>query len=160
VRIAKLRDALQKGIFKSIDKVVLNGHHTRRLPNFLNISILDIEGESLLLELDEHGIMVNTGSACNSQSLEPSYVLTALGNPYEFVHGSIRFTLGRETTMAGIDHVLECLPHIVERLRSISPLSLHIDQKSEKRSASASSVSEPRAFVGGQGPHFLKKKGN
>jgi len=150
-KTAKLRDALQKGIFKSIDKVVLNGHPTKRLPNFLNISILDIEGESLLLELDEHGIMINTGSACNSESLEPSYVLTALGNPYEFVHGSIRFTLGPQTTMADVNHVLKYLPKIVERLRRISPLDLSTDQKK--------AMSDPRAFIGNQAPHFLRKKG-
>lgn len=149
-KTAKLRDSLQKGIFKTIDKVVLNGHPTKRLPNFLNISILDIEGESLLLELDEHGIMINTGSACNSESLEPSYVLTALGNPYEFVHGSIRFTLGPQTTMADVDHVLKYLPKIVERLRSISPLDLSTDQKK--------AMSDSRAFIGNQTPHFLRKK--
>ena len=149
-KIAKMRDALQKGIFKSIDKVVLNGHPTKRLPNFLNISILDIEGESLLLELDEHGIMINTGSACNSESLEPSYVLTALGNPYEFVHGSIRFTLGAETTMADVNHVLKYLPKIVDRLRRISPLDLSTNQKK--------AMSDPKAFIGNQTPHFLRKK--
>jgi cysteine desulfurase len=149
-KMAKLRDALQRGIFKSIDKVVLNGHPNKRLPNFLNISILDIEGESLLLELDEHGIMINTGSACNSESLEPSYVLTALGNPYEFVHGSIRFTLGAETTMADVNHVLKYLPKIVERLRSISPLDLSTDQKK--------TMSDPKAFISNQTPHFLRKK--
>ncbi|MEK7501338.1 MAG: cysteine desulfurase family protein, partial [Patescibacteria group bacterium] len=72
-RIKKMRDILEKGIFKSISKVVFNGHPIKRLPNYLNISILDIEGEAMLLHLDELGIMVNTGSACNSQSLEPSY---------------------------------------------------------------------------------------
>ncbi|MFA6554329.1 MAG: cysteine desulfurase family protein [Candidatus Paceibacterota bacterium] len=145
----KLRDALQKGIFGSVKKVVLNGHPTKRLPNFLNISILDIEGESLLLELDEHGIMINTGSACNSESLEPSYVLTALGNPYEFVHGSIRFTLGPETTMSDVKYVLKFLPKIVERLRRISPLDLSEDEKKV--------MSDPRAFVGNKTPHFLRK---
>lgn len=149
-KIKRLRDALQKGIFKSIDKVVLNGHPTKRLPNFLSVSILDIEGESLLLELDEHGIMANTGSACNSESLEPSYVLTALGNPYEFIHGSIRFTLGPNNKMSEVNYVLKCLPKIVERLRKISPLNLSIDQKKI--------ISDPRAFVGNQTPHYLRKR--
>jgi cysteine desulfurase len=148
--VKKLRDALQKGIFTSIKKVVLNGHPTKRLPNFLNISILDIEGESLLLELDEHGIMINTGSACNSESLEPSYVLTALGNPYEFVHGSIRFSLGKDTTMSDVNYVLKHLPKIVERLRKISPLELSIDERKV--------MSDPRAFIGNQTPHFLRGK--
>lgn len=149
-KIKKLRDALQKGIFRTISKVVLNGHPDRRLPNFLNVSILDIEGESLLLELDEHGIVINTGSACNSESLEPSYVLTALGNPYEFVHGSIRFTLGPETTMSDVNHVIKRLPAIVDRLRKISPLDLSENEKKM--------MSDPRAFVGGKTPHFLRKK--
>ena len=131
-RIKKMRDALEKGIFKSIPKVVLNGHPKLRLPNFVNVSILDIEGEAMLLYLDELGIIVNTGSACNSQSLEPSYVLTALGNPYEFVHGSIRFTLGKTTTMTDVKYVLKHLPGIVKKLREISPLNLDLNQK-EKR---------------------------
>ena len=150
IHVKKLRDALQTGIFKSIRKVVLNGHLTKRLPNFLNISILDIEGESLLLELDEHGIMINTGSACNSESLEPSYVLTALGNPYEFVHGSIRFTLGAETTMSDVNYVMKTLPAIVNRLRAISPLDLSLDERK--------AMSDPRAFIGNQTPHFLRKQ--
>ncbi len=149
-RVKKLRDALQKGIFKTVKKVVLNGHSTKRLPNFLNISILDVEGESLLLELDEYGIMINTGSACNSESLEPSYVLTALGNPYEFVHGSVRFTLSTETKMSDVNYVLKYLPAIVERLRKISPLNLSLGEKK--------TMSDPRAFIGGQTPHFLRKK--
>jgi len=147
--VKKLRDKLEKGIFKSISKVVLNGHPTRRLPNFLNISILDIEGEALLLYLDEKGIFVNTGSACNSESLEPSYVLTALGNPYEYVHGSIRFTLGKGTTTSDINYVLRELPPIVAKLRKISPLNLKLGKKER--------MSEPKAFVGGQAPHFLRK---
>jgi cysteine desulfurase len=151
IHVKKLRNALQAGIFKSIKKVVLNGHPTKRLPNFLNISILDIEGESLLLELDEHGIMINTGSACNSESLEPSYVLTALGNPYEFVHGSIRFTLGAETTMSDVNYVLKRLSTIVNRLRAISPLNLSLNEKK--------AISDPRAFIGNQTPHFLRKQG-
>ena len=149
-RMKKMRDTLEKGIFKLIPKVVLNGHSTKRLPNFLNISILDIEGEALLLYLDELGIMVSTGSACNSQSLEPSYVLTALGNPYEYVHGSVRFTLGKGNTMQDIKYVLKKLPIIVKKLRDISPLELKMDQ--------TSAMSNPKAFIGGQTPHFLRKK--
>ncbi len=149
-RIKKLRDILEKGIFKSVPKVVLNGHKTKRLPNFLNISILDVEGEAMLLMLDELGIMVGTGSACNSLSLEPSYVLTALGNPYEFVHGSLRFTLGHGNTMSDIKYVLKHLPIIVKKLRAISPLDLSLQQKKK--------ISDPRAFVGNQTPHFLRNK--
>jgi cysteine desulfurase len=149
-KIARLRDMLEKGIIKSIPKVIVNGNPSRRLPNFSNISILDIEGESLLLELDEHGIMINTGSACNSESLEPSYVLSAMGNPYEFVHGSIRFTLGPESDEKQVRHVISHLPKIVERLRRISPLNLNEDEKKV--------MSDPRAFIGGKTPHFLRKK--
>mgnify|MGYP001576057944 FL=1 len=149
-RIERLRNTLKKGIFKSISRVVLNGHKTKRLPNFLNISILDIEGEAMLLSLDEIGIMVNTGSACNSQSLEPSYILMALGNPYEYIHGSIRFTLGKSNTITDIKYVLKHLPKIVDKLRKISPLNLHLNQKS--------TISDPRAFIGNQTPHFLRKK--
>jgi cysteine desulfurase len=126
VRVKKLRDKLEAGIFRTIPKVVLNGDKTRRLPNFLNVSILDVEGEATLLRLDEKGISVNTGSACSSESLEPSYVLTALGNPYEYIHGSIRFTLGRETTASDVDYVLRELPPVVAKLRRISPLNLKI----------------------------------
>ncbi len=149
-RVKKLRDRLEKGIMKNIPKVLLNGHPTKRLPNFFNVSILDIEGEAMLLYLDEKGILVNTGSACNSESLEPSAVLVALGRPYEFVHGSIRFTLGKSTTKDEVDHVLKELPGIVRVLRRVSPLNLNLDQ--------SASVSQPKAFVGGQTPHFLRKK--
>jgi cysteine desulfurase len=149
-QIKKMRDALEKGIFKMIPKVVLNGHQTKRLPNFLNISILDVEGEAMLLMLDELGIMVGTGSACNSLSLEPSSVLSALGNPYEYVHGSLRFSLGRGNTMQDVKYVLKHLPIIVKKLRAISPLELSLGQ--------TKTVSDRRAFVGGQTPHFLKKK--
>jgi cysteine desulfurase len=149
-RTKKLRDRLERGIIEKIPKVRLNGHRTNRLPNFLNISILDIEGEALLLYLDELGIVVNTGSACNSENLEPSAVLTSLGNPYEFVHGSIRFTLGTNTTEKNVDYVLKHLPRIVEKLRKISPLNLRMDQKAE--------MSTPKAFVGRQTPHFIRKR--
>ena len=125
-RIKKLRDTLEKGIFKTIPKVILNGHLKERLPNFLNISILDVEGEAMLLHLDELGIMAGTGSACNSQNLEPSYILAALGHSYEYIHGSLRFTLGHGNTMADIKYVLKHLPIVVKKLRKISPLELKI----------------------------------
>jgi cysteine desulfurase len=148
-RLRKLRDQLEQGVVKSIPKVVLNGHRAKRLPNFCNLSILDVEGEALLLHLDNLGIMVGTGSACNSESLEPSAVLVALGNPYEFVHGSIRFTLGPTTKSSDIKYVLKHLPKIAQELRRISPLNLKTNQKEK--------LSDPRAFVGGQTPHFLRK---
>jgi cysteine desulfurase len=149
-RIRKLRDELEKNIIKNIKKVVLNGHKTKRLPNFLNISVLDIEGEAAMLYLDEKGIFVSTGSACNSQSLEPSYILTALGRPYEHIHGSIRFSLGRYSGPDCIKYVSENFPDIVERLRRMSPINVNMTSKKE--------MSQPKAFVGGQKPHFLRKK--
>lgn len=150
VRIEKLRDRLEWGLRKHIPKLVMNGGSAPRLPNFLNVSILDVEGEALLLSLDELGIMIGTGSACDSESLEPSSVLMALGRPYEFIHGSLRFTLGEKTSAADIDYVIAQLPAVVERLRRISPLNLTTNQHS--------SMATPRAFVGGQTPHFLRKK--
>lgn len=126
-KIKKLRDTLEKGIFRSIPKVVLNGHPTERLPNFLNISLLDVEGEAMLLYLDELGISVSTGSACNSQSLEPSYILSALGRPYEYIHGSLRFTLGKYSTAEDVKYVLKYLPEVVKKLRAISPINLKLN---------------------------------
>lgn len=116
-RIEKLRNELEQGIFKLIPKVVLNGHPQKRLPNFLNVSILDIEGEAALLYLDQKGISASTGSACDSQSLEPSHVILALGRPYEHAHGSLRFTLGKYTTRESVRYLLKHLPPIVKKLR-------------------------------------------
>lgn len=123
-RIKKLSDKLTEGILK-IPKTFLNGHPEKRLPNNVNITILDIEGEALLLHLDEKGVFISTGSACTSRSLEPSHVILATGLPYEAAHGSMRFTLGRETTEEEIDYVLEVLPKIVEDLRKISPIRVN-----------------------------------
>jgi cysteine desulfurase len=92
------------------------------LPNNVNISIHFVEGESLLLNLDMEGIAASTGSACSSNTLEPSHVLLALGLSHELAHGSLRFTLGRYTKEEDIDYVLEVLPKIVDKLRSMSPL--------------------------------------
>jgi cysteine desulfurase len=90
------------------------------------VSILDIEGEALTLYLDSYGIYASTGSACTSQSLDPSHVLIAIGRPYEYAHGSIRFTLGKTTTRQQIDYVMKVLPGIVETLRAVSPLNLKL----------------------------------
>lgn len=122
-RIAAMRDRLRDGILAAIPDTILNGHPTERLPNNLNVSFRYIEGESVLLMLDAHGICASTGSACSSASLEPSHVLLAIGLPHETAHGSLRLTLGDLTTDADVDYVLEVLPKVVERLRSISPLS-------------------------------------
>ncbi|WP_394339033.1 cysteine desulfurase NifS [Methanofollis sp. UBA420] len=120
--IAAMRDRLREGILAAIPDTILNGHPTQRLPNNLNVSFRYIEGESVLLMLDAHGICASTGSACSSASLEPSHVLLAIGLPHETAHGSLRLTLGDLTTDEDVDHVLEVLPTIVARLRSMSPL--------------------------------------
>lgn len=126
-RLVPLRDRFIAGILEHVPKVVLNGHPRERLPNNVNVSILDIEGEAVLLYLDEVGISAATGSACDSASLDPSHVILAIGRPYEFAHASIRFTLGRSTTAEDIDYVLEKLPPIVQILRQISPVSIDMD---------------------------------
>jgi len=126
-RLAPLRDQLIAGIRERIPKVRLNGHATERLPNNVNMSIMDIEGEALLLYLDASGVYASTGSACTSASLDPSHVILALGMPYEVAHGSIRFTLGRSTAAADIAYVLDVLPPLVEKLRAISPV--RVDEK-------------------------------
>ncbi|TAL20224.1 aminotransferase class V-fold PLP-dependent enzyme [Patescibacteria group bacterium] len=127
VRLIPLRDKLIAGILERIPKVVLNGHPTERLPNNVNVSILDVEGEAVLLYLDEQGIAAATGSACDSASLDPSHVILAIGRPYEFAHASIRFSLGRSTTGEDIDYVLAKLPGVVELLRQVSPVKIELD---------------------------------
>jgi cysteine desulfurase len=126
-RLIELRDYMIAEFEKRVPKVRLNGHATERLPNNVNITFMDIEGESLILFLNELGISAATGSACTSESLDPSHVIVATGVPYECAHGSIRFSLGRKTSRADIDYVLEVLPKIVEILRKISPLNLDPD---------------------------------
>jgi cysteine desulfurase len=121
-RLLLLRDKLIKGLLENIPDVRLNGHPTARLPNNVNVSVKYIEGESMLLNLDMLGIAASSGSACTSGSLDPSHVLLAIGLPHEISHGSLRFTLGKQTTEAEIDYVLEKLPPIVEKLRKMSPL--------------------------------------
>ncbi len=121
-RQQELRDYLIKEILAQIPHTILNGSKENRLPNNVNISFLGIEGEALLLYLDHAGVAVSTGSACSSQSLDPSHVITALGYDHERAHSSIRFTLGRRTTKKEIDYTLKVLPEIVEKLRTLSPI--------------------------------------
>lgn len=123
-RVSALRDKLIKGILSSIPKTILNGHPSKRLPNNVNVSFVDVEGEAILLELNEKGICASAGSACTSLKLEPSHVILATGLPFEAAHGSIRFSLGKYTTKKDINFVLKVLPSIIERLRSISPVHL------------------------------------
>lgn len=120
-RLKKLRDRLIDGLLK-IPNSRLNGSREDRSPANVNISFLNAEGESILLNLDMEGIAASTGSACTSGSLEPSHVLSAMGLPPEECHGSVRFTLGRQTTAEEIDKVILVMRNIVEKLRKMSPL--------------------------------------
>lgn len=121
-RLTLLRDKLINGIMEAIPNARLNGHPTDRLPGNCNISFAFVEGESVLMLLDMNGICASSGSACTSGSLDPSHVLLALGLKHEEAHGSVRLTLGHETTEEDVNYVLEKLPPIIERLRSMSPL--------------------------------------
>lgn len=122
-RIARLRDMLADGVLKTIPHSKLNGAPSgERLPNNANFSFIGIEGETLLLDLDRAGIYGSTGSACSSGSLDPSHVLMAIGLSHELAHGSLRLTLGEETTEDDIKYVLETLPGIVAHRREMSPL--------------------------------------
>ena len=122
-KIAALRDELEQGIVAAIADVKVNGDPEHRVPNTTNISFGYIEGESILMYLNDLGVCASSGSACTSGSLEPSHVLRAMGVPFQFAHGSIRFSLSDQTTREDIERVLKELPPIVERLRKISPFS-------------------------------------
>lgn len=123
LRLSKLRDKLIKGVLEKIPHSFLNGHPTKRLPNNANLRFSYIEGESLILSLDMEGVYVSSGSACTSKTLEPSHVLLNIGLAHEEAHGSLLFTLGRQTTEEDVKYVIEILPSIVKRLRMISPLT-------------------------------------
>jgi cysteine desulfurase len=116
-----MRDRLEKGLLAAIPDARINGTTGSRLPNTTNISFQYVEGEAILLMMDAFGICASSGSACTSGSLEPSHVLRALGVPFTFAHGSIRFSLSRFNTDADVDLVLAELPKIIKRLREISP---------------------------------------
>lgn len=118
----KLRDYLIDQILTKVPYARLNGHRTMRLPNNVNISFQFIEGESMLILLDQEGICASSGSACTSGSLDPSHVLLAIGLPHEIAHGSLRLTLSEETTQEDIDYVIEQVAGNIDRLRSMSPL--------------------------------------
>ncbi len=119
--VKEMRDRLEEEILKRVPRTILNGDKKNRLPNTTNISFEFIEGEGILLLLNELGIAASSGSACTSGSLEPSHVLRAMGVPFTAAHGSIRFSLSRYNTMEEADYVIENLPPVIERLRSISP---------------------------------------
>lgn len=120
---SSLRDYLVDRILKEIPDTILNGTMNGRHPGNANITFKYIEGESILLLLNQFGISVSTGSACSSKSLEPSHVLTALGVPVEMIHGTVRFTVGDFTTKEDIDYVVDALKTIVTRLRELSPIN-------------------------------------
>jgi cysteine desulfurase len=121
-RIARLRDRLVAGVLERIPDSQLSGHPTQRLSNSASFLFRYVEGESILLNLDQLGIAASSGSACTSGSLEPSHVLMAMGFAHEIAHGSLRLTLGKGNTAEEIDHVLEVLPGIIDKLRRMSPL--------------------------------------
>jgi cysteine desulfurase len=125
-RLSILRDSFITSVQKAIPDVVLNGHPTLRLPNNIHFSFPSIEGEALVLLLDSYGICASTGSACNAEDLLPSHVLRAIKQPDELIHGSIRFSLGRNTTEDDIAYTISTLTACVSRLRALSPLPLHL----------------------------------
>ncbi len=119
--VRALRDRLENELLSRVPDSRLNGHKTERLPNTSNISFKYVEGEAILLLLDQLGIAASSGSACTSGSLEPSHVLRAMGVPFTFAHGSIRFSLSRYTTGDDVDFVVAKVPGIIDNLRKISP---------------------------------------
>lgn len=123
VQVAALRDKLEQGLLAAIPHAIVNGDTGKRLPNTSSIAFRGVEGEAMLLMLDQYGICASSGSACTSGSLEPSHVLRAMGVPFTYAHGSIRFSLSRYTTEEEIDYVLRIFPPIVEKLRGMSPFA-------------------------------------
>jgi cysteine desulfurase len=117
----RLRDKLETALLKSCPDSSVNGDVLERLPNTTNISFEYVEGEAILLRLNEYGICASSGSACSSGSLEPSHVLRAMGVPFTAIHGSIRFSLSRYNTEEEIDTVINIMPKIIKDLRMLSP---------------------------------------
>jgi cysteine desulfurase len=120
-RLARMRDRLQEAILSKVDEAFLNGHPQRRLPHNLNISFAYVEGESVLMGLNKEAAL-SSGSACTSSTLEPSYVIAALGASAELAHSSIRFSLHRFNTEEEVDFVARRTIEVVQRLREMSPL--------------------------------------
>lgn len=121
-KIEKLRDRLIEGVLKNVSRSQLTGHPEKRVPHIASFIIEGAEGESILLMLDERGVAASSGSACTSGTLEPSHVLLAMGIPPERAHGSLRLSLGKNSTQQEVDYVVKILPEIVERLRKMNPL--------------------------------------
>ena len=128
----ELRDYFIRRVLEEVPYVRLNGDPVKRLPNNANFSFQFIEGESLLIMLDMKGIAGSSGSACTSGSLDPSHVLLAIGLPHEIAHGSLRLTLGADTTKEDLDYTLEQIKEIVQKLRNLSPLYEDFIRKQEK----------------------------
>lgn len=122
-RLAKLRDRLIEGLLETIPESYLNGHPIDRLPNNANVRFSFIEGEALIMSLDEKGVRVSSGSACAAKTLEPSHTLLACGLLHEEAHGSLVFTLGKDNKSDHVEYIINELPGIVKRLRSMSPLT-------------------------------------
>ena len=122
-RCLRMRERTLAGLEERIDRIHLNGHPTLRLPNNINVSFENVEGEPILLGLDFAGIWASSGSACSSASLEPSHVLLAIGRSADLAQGSIRITFGRENTEDDVDYLLSVLPGLVDKLRAMPSLS-------------------------------------
>jgi cysteine desulfurase len=120
-RVRQLRDNLEQALLKAVPRSMANGGQAERLPNTTSIAFEYVEGEAILLMMNEHGICASSGSACTSGSLEPSHVLRAMGVPFTAAHGSIRYSLSHYTTGEEIDFIVANMPPIIERLRSMSP---------------------------------------
>lgn len=125
-RVRTMRDRLEHGLISVVHDSHRNGHKDSRLPNTLNIGFDFVEGEAILMRMDDKGICASSGSACTSGSLEPSHVLRAMGVPFTSVHGSIRFSLSRFTTEEEVDYVLQVVPEIIGFLRSVSPFGREV----------------------------------
>jgi cysteine desulfurase len=124
IRLTSLQKYLREGLESKIPQLFFNGDQEMSVPSIVNITIPGVEGESMLMMLDNYGICVSTGSACSASDLHPSYVLIAIGQSPEIIHGSLRISMGRFTTQEDIDYFLEIFPKVVERLRGMSPVGV------------------------------------
>ncbi len=131
--VKRLRDKLETGILSKIYNARLNSSSRNRVPNTTNIGFEYVEGELILLNMDEYGICASSGSACTSGSLDPSHVLKAMGIPFTALHGSIRFSLSRYTTEEEIDYTIEKMPHIIEKLTKISPFQKELTELKRRK---------------------------
>jgi cysteine desulfurase len=120
-RVRQLRDTLEQALLQAVPRSMANGGRAERLPNTTSIAFEYVEGEAILLMMNEYGICASSGSACTSGSLEPSHVLRAMGVPFTAAHGSIRYSLSHYTTREEVDYIVDKMPPIIERLRSMSP---------------------------------------